>query len=293
MIEELNKICNVQINAPLIKFNTYKLNSCCAFFCFANEKNIKEIIGVLNKYKMKYFILGNGSNVIIPTYYDGCIIKLENNKTYEIYDDEYVIVDSSYMINKLALELASNGYGGLDFLAGVPGTVGGCVYGNAGCYGNSISDVLIDVTVLDKGKIKVLKNEELNFEYRNSIFKNKRNKMVILSARFKINKGNKDEILSLIKERAEKRRMTQDLEHPSCGSVFRNPEGLVAGKLIDEAGLKGYSIGGAMVSYKHANFIINNDNASYEDIVSLIRYVKRKIKRVNNIDLILEQEIIK
>ncbi len=292
MKEELSKICKLNENAPLIKYNTYKLNSYCAFLCFVDKNNLNEVISILKKYKSKFFILGNGSNVIIPTYYDGVIIKLEGCNELNIYDD-YIDVGSSYMINKLAIELAGQGYEGLDFLAGVPGTVGGCIYGNAGCYGKTISDVLIDVTVLDKGKIKVLKNEELNFEYRNSIFKNKSNKMIILSARFKISKGNKEEIMSLIKERQEKRNATQDLNHPSCGSVFRNPEGLIAGKLIDDAGLKGFSVGGAMVSLKHANFIINNDKATYEDIVSLIKKVKNKIKKIYNIDLVLEQEIIK
>ncbi len=293
MIEELSKICKLEKNANLFNFNTYKLNSFCMCMCFIkNVEELEKVLEIINKYKSKYFILGGGSNIIIPDNYDGVVLKLDGFNNLKI-DENYIEVGSSYMINKLSIELAKKGISTFDFSAGIPGTIGGSIYGNAGCYGKSISDILIDVTIFDKGKIKTLKNEKLKFEYRNSIFKNKNNKKIILSARFKIEKMNSEEIIQSIKERAEKRKLTQDLEHPSCGSVFRNPEGLVAGKLIDDAGLKGKTVGGAMVSYKHANFIINNDNATYNDIVSLIKFIQKEIKKKDNIDLVLEQQIIK
>lgn len=291
MIEELNKICKVETNASLLKYNTYKLDSYCYAFVLVNSvEELTSVIDIVNKYKSKWFIIGNGSNIILPEYYDGVIIKL-NLKKCIISNDE-VYVESGYMINKLALELANNGYDGLSFAAGIPGTIGGCVYGNAGCYGSSISDSLISATILDGGEIKELTNSDFNFSYRYSILKEKKD-YVILSAKFKIYKSNKDEILSLINERQEKRKSTQDLTHPSCGSVFRNPEGLVAGKLIDDAGLKGTKEGGAMVSYKHANFIINDGGATSSDIVKLINKIKKEIKSVYDITLVCEQEIIK
>ncbi len=292
MISELKKICNVKENCDLTQYNTYRLNSVCDALVFV--KNIDELISVLNiikKYKSKYFVIGNGSNIIIPEHYDGIIIKLEMND-YKVYDN-YVEVDSGCMINKLAIDLVNMGYSGLDFACGIPGTIGGSIYVNAGCYGSAISEVLESVKVFDGNKIIELNNKDLNFGYRTSMFKETKKKYIILSAKFKITKSNKDELLELVKERTEKRVASQDLAHPSCGSVFRNPEGDAAGRLIDEAGLKGYTIGGASVSYKHANFIINNDNATYNDIVSLIKFIQKEIKKKDNIDLVLEQQIIK
>ena len=292
MIEELKKICKVIENADLTKYNTYRLNSVCDALVFVkNIDELKSVLKTIKKYKSNYFVIGNGSNIIIPEYYNGVIIKLEFNK-YTIYED-YVEVESGCMINKLANELVNMGYAGLDFACGVPGTIGGSICGNAGCYGSSISEVLESAKVLVGDKIIELSNKELCFEYRSSIIKKSKKKYIILSAKFKITKANKDELLAVCKERAQKRAASQDLSHPSCGSVFRNPEGLAAGKLIDDAGLKGYSIGGASVSVIHANFIINSNNATYTDIIKLIKYIQKQIKKIYNIDLILEQQIIK
>ncbi len=293
MIKELDKICKVIENADLTKYNTYKLNSVCDALVFvSNIDELKKVLEIINKYKSKYFVIGNGSNIIIPEHYDGVIIKLEGFKDYKI-NENTVEVESGCMINKLSNELVSLGYSGLDFACGIPGTIGGSIYGNAGCYGSSISEVLESVKVFDGKKIVELKNKDLDFEYRDSIFKHSKKKYVILSAIFKIEKANKEELLAICKERAEKRVASQDLVHPSCGSVFRNPEGFAAGKLIDDAGLKGYTIGGASVSNKHANFIINTNNATYTDIIKLINYIKKQIKKIYNIDLVVEQQIIK
>ena len=196
------------------------------------------------------------------------------------------------MINKLSMELSKLGYKGFEWASGIPGTIGGCIYNNAGCYGSEISDNLIDVTVFCDNKIYCLRKDELSFSYRNSTFK-MNNKFVILKAKFKFEKGDPEELLDLIKVRTNKRIESQPLEYPSCGSVFRNPDGFIAGKLIDEANLKGKCVGGAMVSNKHANFIINNGNATPEDIIKLINEIKNTIKKNYNIDLVLEQEIIK
>ena len=293
MIEELNKICKVIENADLTKYNTYRLNSVCDVLVFvSNTEELIKVLEIINKNKSKYFVIGNGSNIIIPEHYDGVIIKLDGFNNYKVYDD-YVEVESGCMINKLATELVSLGYAGLDFACGIPGTIGGSIFGNAGCYGSSISEVLESVKVFDGEEIVELSNKDLKFGYRDSMFKNTDKKYIILSAKFKINKANKEELLSLCKERAEKRAASQDLTHPSCGSVFRNPEGDSAGRLIDAAGLKGYTIGGASVSMKHANFIINSNNATYSDIIKLIDYIKKQIKKIYNIDLVVEQQIIK
>ena len=292
MIEELNKICEVKVNDKIS--NTFKLKSISfATIKPKNEEELINVIKILKKHRQKYMVLGNASNVILPEYYDGVVIKLDGFKDVNIEED-YVEVGSGTQIAALSNKLVNMGYAGLDFACGIPGTVGGSVYGNAGCYGSSISEVLISARVFDGKKVVELKNKAIKFEYRGSLFKNdKDKKYIILSCKFKIFKSNKDELKALVKERMEKRVASQDLDHPSNGSVFRNPEGFAAGKLIDDLGLKGYNVNGAMVSFKHANFIINNKNATQEDILKLIDYLKEEVKKGYNIDLVLEQEIIK
>lgn len=290
MIEKLKSKFECIENASLLNYNTYRLDTKCKLLVFPRDIfEFQEIMYILNG--SKYFILGNGSNIILPDYYDGVVIKLKYFNNYNIFD-EYIEVDSGVMINKLSMELSKLGYKGFEWASGIPGTIGGCIYNNAGCYGSEISDNLIDVTVFCDNKIYCLRKDELSFSYRNSTFK-MNNKFVIFKAKFKFEKGDPEELLDLIKVRTNKRIESQPLEYPSCGSVFRNPEGLVAGKLIDEANLKGKCVGGAMVSNKHANFIINNGNATPEDIIKLINEIKNTIKKNYNIDLVLEQEVIK
>lgn len=292
MIEELNKICKIIENADLTIYNTYRLNSFCDVLASVNNiEELKSVINVLKKYKSKWFIIGNGSNIILPSHYDGVVIKLDGFNDVKIYENK-VYVESCYMINKLALMLVNNGYKGLEWASGIPGTIGGSVYGNAGCYGSSISEVLISATIFDGENIVKLTNNELNFKYRYSLLKENKN-YIILSCEFKIEKSNKNELKELVSQRTKKRIESQDLTHPSCGSVFRNPEGTSAWKLIDGVGLKGYNINGAMISNKHANFIINNGDATGKDIIKLIELIKKEVKNKYNIDLILEQEIIK
>ena len=279
-------------DASLLNYNTYKLDTKCKLLMFPKDiYELEEMVYILGD--SKYFIIGNGSNIILPDYYDGVIIKLKFLNNYSITDDNILNVDSGVMINKLALEISKLGYKGLEWASGIPGTIGGCIYNNAGCYGSEICDNLISVTVLDKDKIYDINREDLEFSYRDSIFKSKLKNVIILSAKFKIEKSSKEELLDLIKTRTLKRVETQPLEYPSCGSVFRNPEGVSAGKLIDESNLKGYKINDAMISYKHANFIINTGKAKSKDIIELINIIKATIKKNYNIDLVLEQEIIK
>lgn len=292
MIEELKERFETIEDAELLEYNTYKLDTKCRLLMFPkNIIELKSIIDIVNN-KNKWFIIGNGSNIILPDYYDGIIIKLKYFSEYSIFDN-VLTTDAGVMINKLSMDISSKGYKGLEWASGIPGTIGGCIYNNAGCYGSEICDNLISVTVLDKDKIYDINRKDLEFSYRDSIFKSKLKNVIILSAKFKIEKSSKEELLDLIKTRTLKRVETQPLEYPSCGSVFRNPEGVSAGKLIDESNLKGYKINDAMISYKHANFIINTGKAKSKDIIELINIIKATIKKNYNIDLVLEQEIIK
>ena len=291
MISEFNKICECLENVDMEKYNTYRLVNHAKIMVFpSNVDELKKVVKLINKLSLKYFVIGNGSNIILPNYYDGVIINLSKFNKYEIKDNT-LYVDAGVMLNKVASEVSNMGYRGLDFATGIPGTIGGSIHGNAGCYGSSISEVLISVTVLDKDNIREIKNKDLKFAYRYSIFKEKTD-LIILSAKFRLEEANIKELKDLIKERTEKRVASQDLSHPSNGSVFRNPEGFAAGKLIDDLGLKGYSIGDAMISNKHANFIINNGKATTDDIIKLINKIKKDVKDHYDIELKLEQEII-
>lgn len=292
MIKEIESICEIKCEEELTKYNTYRVNSVCHALVFPKTiKELKEVLSILKKYSIKYLILGNGSNVILPSYYDGIIIKLSNFSECNIKGNE-VVVGAGYMFNKLSSELSNMEYTGYEWAVGIPGTVGGCIYNNAGAYKMSMSDLLISVTVLKNDEIIELSCNECNFGYRTSLFKEEKD-YVILSCKLKLHKGNLDEIKSLISDRTKRRMETQPLNYPSCGSVFRNPDNIPAGKVIEEVGLKGYSIGGAKVSELHANFIINTGKATSEDIIKLINVIKDKVKNETDIDLILEQEIIK
>ena len=279
-------------NVNLKKYNTYKLNCTAKEFYIPNDKN--ELIEILKRIKdnnLKYKILGGGSNLIFAEeVYDGVIIKLDNFNNLEIHEN-YVTVGSGYNVIKLVNILATNNIGGLDFASGIPGTVGGMIYNNAGAYGDEIGPHVLEVTVINPNlELETIKN--YSYGYRTSFFKDNKD-YIILEVKIKTMPSNKAEILELIKERKEKRIMAQPLNYPSAGSVFRNPEGNFAGKLIEEVGLKGKQIGGAKVSEKHANFIINENEATGEDIINLINEIKKEVKDKHNIDLVLEQEIVK
>ena len=289
MIDKLSNICSIYENSKIK--NTLNLD--CTAHALAKPKDegeLLELIKAIKSNNYRYMIIGNASNIILPPYYDGVIIKLDNFNNYKVFDD-YVYAECGVMLNKLSLDLVNMGYAGLDFACGVPGSIGGSVYGNAGCYGSSISEVLISARVFDGENIVELSNSELQFGYRESLLKKNKN-YIVLSCKIRINKSDVTELKELVQERTQKRMSSQDLTHPSNGSIFRNPEGASAGKLIDDLGLKGYSIGGASISKIHANFIINDGNATYKDVIALIDYIKKRVKEEYNIDLVLEQEII-
>lgn len=280
-------------NVSLRDFNTYKIGGIARYIVKPNSfENLIKLIGYLDEENIKYIVLGKGSNVILPDEdFEGVIILLDYLNKVNIIGN-IVEAEVGISLSAFIMSIINNELGGLENLCGIPGTLGGSIVGNAGCYGSQISDYLVDVTYLENGIVKTIAKEECKFSYRDSIFKSNKNK-IILSAKFKFNFKNKDEMLSIIKENNQKRKNSQPLEYPNAGSVFRNPVNLSSGKLIDEAGLKGYNINDAYVSIKHANFIINRGNATSKDIIDLINYIKKVILEKYNIELILEQEIIK
>lgn len=277
----------------LKEHTTYKVGgkAICAVIP-EDEKKLITLLSYLRENKIKYKVLGNGSNVIFnDSGYNGVIVKLDNFNYLNIINNK-IIVGAGYPLNKLALRVSRLGFTGMEFATGIPGTVGGAVYMNAGAYKSDMGYILTSIKVLTPDyKIKVMKNEELDFHYRSS-FLQKNKDYVCLEATLTLIKGNSVEIMDLINERKKRRVETQPLEYPSAGSVFRNPEGDFAGRLIEEIGYKGKSIGGAMVSEKHANFIINTGDATGEDVKKLITEIKEKIKEKYNIELKVEQEFV-
>lgn len=282
------------IENPLMKdYTTYKVGG--KVICLVipeDEKCLIKLLGYLKEYSIKYKILGNGSNVIFnDSGFDGVIIKLTNFNNLKIIHNR-IIVGAGYMLNKLALRVSRLGLTGLEFATGIPGTVGGAVYMNAGAYKTDMGYIITSIKVITPElEIKTMYNKELDFHYRTS-FLQKNQDYICIEATMSLVKGNSDDIMEIIEERKKRRIETQPLEYPSAGSVFRNPEGDFAGRLIEEIGYKGKSIGGAKVSEKHANFIVNNGNATGEEIKKLINEIKEKVKEKYNIELKVEQEFV-
>lgn len=280
-------------DVSLVKYTTYKLNNKADYMVFPeNIDDLIKLIKYLKENKIKHKIIGGGSNLIFKNDYKGVLIKLDNfNKL--VIDDTKIKVESGYNLIKLALKVSKLGLTGMEFATGIPGTVGGAIFNNSGAYKSDMGYIVESITVLTPNlEIKKLYNKDLNFHYRTSYLKENEN-YICLDATIILKHGNKDEILSVIEDRKMRRLMSQPLEYPSAGSVFRNPLNNYAGKLIEDIGYKGKSINGVKVSEKHANFIINENNATGLDVIKLIDEIKQEVKKKYNIDLVLEQEIVK
>lgn len=295
IIKEINElhVGKVLEDYELKEHTTYKVGG--RAICAVVPEDEKKLITLLSFFKeknIKYMVLGNGSNVIFnDSGYNGVIIKLDNFNYLNIINNK-IVVGAGYPLNKLALRVSRLGFTGMEFAAGIPGTIGGAVYMNAGAYKSDMSNIITSIKVLTPDyEIKTMNNKELDFNYRTS-FLQKNKDYICLEATITLMKGNSEEIMEIINERKKRRVETQPLEYPSAGSVFRNPEGDFAGRLIEEIGYKGKSIGGAQVSLKHANFIINTGNATGEEIKELINDIKNKIKEKYNIELKAEQEFV-
>lgn len=295
MINTLKKYGKVISEVNLKKYNTYRISSIAKFLVIPNTlDDLQGLVKYLKNTNTKFMILGNGSNVIFSDQlYDGVIIKLDNLNKIEV-EGLFISAEAGVMLPKLVQIAVDNNLKGLEWAAGIPGTIGGSVKGNAGAYKSEISEFLLSITVMDsKGNIKTLKTKEVDFSYRYSSFKDQYKDYIIISVLIGLLPGNKEESLKLIEDRRNRRLESQPLEYPSAGSVFRNPEGDSAGRIIEqEINFKGKSIGGAEVSQKHANFIINTGNASGKDIKDLIELIHSEVKEKVGIDLIIEQEFI-
>ena len=294
-IKEIKKLKVGEIleNVDLKKYTTYKAGGKATLL--VKPKDIDKLI-VLLKYlrenNIKHKVLGNGSNLVFSdSLYDGVLIKLDSLDHLEIKGTK-VIVGAGYNLIKLAIKTANLSLTGLEFAAGIPGTLGGAVFMNAGAYNSDMGYFVKEVKVLTPNyEVKTLSNKEMDFHYRTSFLQKNRD-YICLEATLVLRKGTKEAILEVMKDRKERRMASQPLEYPSAGSVFRNPEGMYAGKMIEDIGYKGKRIGDAMVSTKHANFIVNVGKASGDDIKKLILEIKEKVKEEYKIELKCEQEFV-
>ncbi len=292
MIENFIRDYEYLKNVSLKKYNTYRLDVKTNYLIF--PKTLDELINLMKYLKdnnIKYLILGGGSNVILARPVFDVVIKLERLNKVSI-NDNIVKAEAGVSLISLANICMKEGLCGLAFAGGIPGLVGASTAMNAGAYKEEISDKLKEVKVLTPElEVITMSKDELEYDYRDSFLK--RNKdYICLETTFEMKREDPDKIKNLMDDRKRRRIESQPLDKPSAGSVFRNPEGLSSGKIIEDLGLKGYSIGGASISEKHANFIINDGTATYDDIIELINYIKKKVKKELDIDLILEQEII-
>ncbi|MFA5409668.1 MAG: UDP-N-acetylmuramate dehydrogenase [Bacilli bacterium] len=288
-----NKIGDYLENVSMSKYTTYRVGGEASLIVYpSDETKLIKLIHILRDNDIKYKVLGNGSNVVFSDKnYDGVIIKLDSLNQL-IIDDTIIRVGSGYNLIKLAYKLSKMGLSGIEFATGIPGTVGGAVYMNAGAYKSDMGYIVSSIKVVTPDlRIKDIYNKDLAFHYRDS-FLQKNKGYICIEATFVLKHGNIKEIADLIEDRKQKRLLTQPLEFPSAGSVFRNPTNDFAGRLVEEVGLKGYSIGGALVSPKHANFIVNYNKATADDIRNLIFHVKDEVKKQHGIDLLVEQEFV-
>lgn len=276
------------------KHTTFRVGGPADFYLVPeSEEEVAEAIHFAKEKGLPYYPIGRGSNLLVGDKgYHGVIIEIGSGmEKLQIHEDGLVEAQAGITLAKMASELASHGLTGFEFASGIPGTLGGAVAMNAGAYGGEIKDVIVSATVLtEDGDILVLGKEKLALGYRTSIIQEK--PYMVLSAVFSFPQGQPDEIRAKMKELNEKRREKQPLEYPSAGSTFKRPPGHFAGKLIEDAGLRGYRVGDAQVSEKHCGFVINRGHATAAEIKKLIDDVQKRVKEQSGVGLEPEVRMI-
>ena len=286
----------ILVNEPMSKHTSFKIGGNADIFIKAKtEEDIKQILRYSNENNIPLTIVGNGSDLLVKDGgIRGIVIKVDIDifKIEKINEEDYIVtvgagVKNGYVAQKLLIDEIE----GFEFASGIPGSIGGALRMNAGAHGGEMKDIVLETMCMDKqGNICVLSNEEQEFEYRNSIFK--LNKYIILSTKLKLKKGIYKEIKEKMDEYANWRKEHQPIEYPSAGSTFKRGTDFITAKLIDECGLKGYSIGDAEVSIKHAGFVINKGNAKAKEVIDLIEYIKEKVADKFGKEIELEVQII-
>lgn len=280
----------IRQNVSLAQYTSFRIGGKAKYFLSAENKD-DLIAGVkaAKKFKLPFFVLGGGSNLLVSDKgFKGVVIKMQNQE-YSCLDEK-ITAGAGTPLAALVAALAQQGLTGLEWAIGIPGTVGGAVFGNAGSFGESMKNIVDYVEVLDLRNLKIKNYDasQCGFSYRESVFKKKKN-LIIISAILSLKAGNRSEINKKLQEFAAYKRNAQPLDFPSAGSIFKNPKSMAAGALIEQCGLKGKKIGGAMISEKHANFIVNVNKAKAKDVKALIKVAKKKV--ADKFKIKLEEEI--
>jgi len=268
----------IKIDEPMKKHTTFKIGGPADILISpCNKEQIKSILKICKENEVPFYIMGNGSNLLVRDKgFRGVIIQIYKNMSKVKITEDEVWAEAGILLSSLANRIKDESLTGFEFAAGIPGTLGGAVYMNAGAYGGEIKQVLVSAELLDEnGNEIILTNEELELGYRTSLLQRKN--YILLSAKLKLHKGNKKEIEEKMNDLAQQRAAKQPLNMPSAGSTFKRPSGYYAGKLIMDSGLRGYCIGGAEVSQKHCGFIVNKDNATAKDVIDLIEFVQKTV----------------
>lgn len=292
LVELIQQGIEIKKNVPLSKYTFTKTGGPAEYLAFpCNQQELEQLIYVVRNKKIPLTIIGNASNLIIRDGgVKGLVIILTKMKQIKVLGTE-VTAQAGARIIDTAFSAANKGLSGLEFAAGIPGSIGGAIYMNAGAYGGEISSAVKEVQVLTRaGEFKTYSKDQMAFSYRHSLVQD--NGDIVLSATFALKRGQKDKILAEMNYLNALRKYKQPLEYPSCGSVFKRPTGHFVGPMIIAAGLQGKQIGGAQDSLKHAGFIINKGGATASDYLDLIELIQQKIKEKDGIDLQTEVKII-
>lgn len=293
MDKKINNFGNIKIyeNFELAKFSSFRIGGKARFAAFPKNSNeLISLIGTATKSEIRHIVIGNASNVLFDSgYIDALIIFTRDMKSCKIEENK-IIAECGCSLSALSVAARNASLSELEFAYGIPGTLGGAVYMNAGAYGGEISDILLESTVYNvkDGKISTLSKKDHMFSYRKSIFSNK--ELILISSTLSMKKGEKEIISRTMSENMRKRTEKQPLEFPSAGSAFKRPQGMFAAELIEKSGLKGFSVNDAQISDKHAGFIINRGNANSDDVLLLIDKTIKTVKE--KFGVVLEPEII-
>lgn len=296
MIEALKQIVgenSIFENENMANHTTFKCGGNASLYIAPNSTDeLVKVLEVLRNENYPYMVIGNGSNLLVKDEgYDGAIVEVDKKISEIDVRGEEIIVEAGAKLSKVATIAMENDLAGFEFAHGIPGNMGGAVVMNAGAYGGEMKDVLKWVKVVDQnGDIKTLENEELELGYRTS--RVMKEKMIVLEACIKLELGVMGDIAEVMALLMSKRKASQPLEYPSAGSTFKRPEGYFAGKLVQDAGMKGYRVGDAMVSDKHSGFVINCGNATATEVIQVIKDVQAKVKDDFGVDLEPEVRII-
>ena len=282
---------NIKKNEPMKNHTSFKIGGAADEFCTpASAEEVAELIRYAGNKNIPYFVIGNGSNILVSDKgIRGLVIKLSGEFSDHEVSGETIRAKSGALLSVLAKAAQKSGLSGMEFASGIPGSLGGAIYMNAGAYGGQMSDIVKSVTYLKDGEIKKIE-DDFGFGYRKSIFADIG--AVILEAELKLKRADIAEITAKMEDYKTRRTEKQPLNLPSAGSVFKRPEGSFAGKLIEDAGLKGVRVGGAQVSELHAGFIVNTGNATADDVFELIKYIQKTVKERSGVELEPEVKLI-